>query len=127
MATGREIVALALDRTPRVVRARVLAEINSDHVCHMVVVIREQQAPLDVVSIDNYASYALGDDGEMALIASHSVQPFERYARNPPPTLRRQAERACDLHCRALGSRPPGRNAGHAAFSHATLFNALRT
>ena len=51
----------------------VLAVIQHDHATEMVVVISEQQAPLDVVSSDNYAGLALGDDGETALIASYSV------------------------------------------------------
>lgn len=51
----------------------VLAEIHRNHAPEMVVVLSEEQAPLDVVSSDNYAGYALGDDGETALIASYSV------------------------------------------------------
>jgi DNA-binding XRE family transcriptional regulator len=51
----------------------VIASIQKKHVPDMVVVLSEQQAPLDVVSIDNYAGYALGDNGETALIASYSV------------------------------------------------------
>jgi transcriptional regulator with XRE-family HTH domain len=53
----------------------VLAEINREHRHEMVVVLSdwEPQTPLDVVSSDNYAGYALGDDGETALIASYSI------------------------------------------------------
>lgn len=51
----------------------VLAEINRDHFAEMVVVVSEQQTLLDVVSKDNYAGYALSDDGKTGLIASYSI------------------------------------------------------
>lgn len=51
----------------------VLAEIDRRHASDIVVVVNEQQIPLDVVSSDNYAGYAVSDDGETALIASYSV------------------------------------------------------
>lgn len=51
----------------------VLAEIPYDHTPQIVVVLTEQQALLDVVSSENYAGYAISDDGQTALIASYSI------------------------------------------------------
>lgn len=57
----------------------VLAEITSARYPEMVVVLSKQQTPsdlqipLDVVSSDNYAGYAISDDGKEGLIASYSV------------------------------------------------------
>lgn len=51
----------------------VIAELGHDDALQMVVVLSEQQLPLDVVSSGNYAGYAISDDGTTALIASYSV------------------------------------------------------
>lgn len=39
----------------------------------LVVIISEEQAPLDVVSSENYAGYVISDDGRTGLVASYSV------------------------------------------------------
>jgi transcriptional regulator with XRE-family HTH domain len=39
----------------------------------LVVIISEDQAPLDVVSSENYAGYVISDDGRTGLVASYSV------------------------------------------------------
>ncbi|OPB06461.1 helix-turn-helix domain-containing protein [Pseudomonas synxantha] len=51
----------------------VLAELNHSNQVQVVVVLSEQQLPLDVVSSGNYAGYAISEDGETALIASYSI------------------------------------------------------
>ncbi|WP_405123524.1 hypothetical protein ACI514_08410 [Pseudomonas sp. M20] len=50
----------------------VLAELNHENE-QVVVVLSEQQSPLDVVSSGNYAGYAISDDGATALIASYGI------------------------------------------------------
>ena len=51
----------------------VLAEINRVPAKDLVVILSEDQAPLDVVSRESYAGYAVDDDGVLGLIASASV------------------------------------------------------
>lgn len=62
----------------------VLAEIQRDEAPDCVVVLSDRQTPIDVVSSDNYAGYAISDDGRRALIASHSIN------RKGAPELHRQ-------------------------------------
>lgn len=55
------------------VRAEI-ARIESDNSNReLVVIISEEQAPLDVVSSENYAGYVISDDGHTGLVASYSV------------------------------------------------------
>lgn len=51
----------------------VRAAILRSHAPEIVVVLSTQGTPLDVVSSENYAGYALDDDGRTGLIASYSV------------------------------------------------------
>lgn len=55
------------------VRAEI-ARIESDKSSReLVVIVSEDQAPLDVVSSENYAGYVISDDGRTGLVASYSV------------------------------------------------------
>lgn len=50
-----------------------IEEIDRDQSAEIVVVLGAQQVPIDVVSSENYAGYALADDGKTGVIASYSV------------------------------------------------------
>lgn len=55
------------------VRAEITRVEKQNNGRKLVVIISEEQAPLDVVSNENYAGYVLSDDGLTGLVASYSV------------------------------------------------------